>query len=230
MSEEYSYFKIDGETRKTVEAVEKAKKFINFAREALAARFNADYFIPKFDREHLSIEADSFMFKSEDKIPAGWQAIRIQNDGTALALPAENSADAEIVRQSLKEIEIYAPYFWLETALKAPEMPMKEKPAGKYDGSFVKEKTVISEDFNSYARGEGFKRDNVTFMFGSNSPCRGSDPIDFMQFGDDYYLRVPNDENGAPRFIPEHAERVSLDDMRTIDKRDHEISRGLQPS
>lgn len=229
MSEEYSYYKIDGETRKTVEAIEHAKKFVDFARKALAARFDASYFIPKYEREHLSMSAESFMFEG-GTIPEGWDVVRDQKDGTILALPPEDSPEAEVVRQSLKEINQYMPYFWTEAALGAPEMPMKEKPAGKYDGSFVKEKTVISEDFNSSARAEGHKRDNVTFMFGSNSPCKGSDPIDFVQFGDDYYLRVPNDENGQPRFVPEHAERVSLDEMRAIDKRDHEISRGLTPS
>lgn len=233
MAQEFSYFKVGDDIKELVEVVEETKKFMSFANKALAARFDAQGVFLERDDEKQLLNIRSFAFDSKEDVPESWVIDNPNKKGAVMysANPPEGSEDAAIAEDILSQMIARMSTWSLEAALGLDRatFPMQELPAGKYDGSFVREKTLLSDDFNSYARGAGHKADHVSFCGGSNSAIKRTNPLDYMQFGDDYYLRVPNDEDGNPRYVPDNAELVSLEEMQKIDERDFKISRGMQP-
>ena len=232
MVQEYSYFRVSDDIKELIDAVEETKKFMAFAHTALTARFDSVGVFLGRDEENR-YHAKSFTFDKRADVPEGWILTdpNKKGDGMSNANPPEGSEDAAIVEDILSQMSARLSTGSLEAALGVdPKIfPMQELPAGKYDTSFVREKTFLSDDFNSLARGAGHKSDHVTFCGGSNSALKRTNMLDYMQFGDDYYLRVPNDEDGNPRYLPENAELVPFEEMQQIDERDFKISRGMQP-
>lgn len=233
MAQEYSYFRVSDDIKERIGAVEETKKFIAFANKALAARFDAQGVFLERDDEKQLLNIRSFVFDTKEDVPESWVIDNPDQKGGGMysANPPEGSEDAAIAEDILSQMSIRIPTWSLEAALGVDPkaFPMQELPAGKYDTSFVREKTFLSDDFNSFARGAGHKSDHVSFCGGSNSAIQKSNPLDYMQFGDDYYLRVPNDEDGNPCYLPENAELVPFEEMQQIDERDFKISRGMQP-
>lgn len=219
----YTYFRADGLSLDRVESAAAAKREFEKMKKELCKRFGAGevmYNMPEGSR-HATVRSFYFAPAQEKNVPAHWESKRQTGiDGELQAIfaqPPAGSPDAffladyaGLMTRALRRMKI-------ENLFGCDEMPMKEMPAGTYSGSFVRDRNVETQG----AAGErmvGQIRDNVTFCFGSNSACRASDPIDVVLMMEAWYIRVPNDAEGKPRFTPPDAVEVPLAEMMKIDR------------
>lgn len=217
----YTYFRAEGLALDRIETAVSAKKEFDKLRKDLCKRYGAsEAMCGRSDgAQPLTIRTFHFTPAQEKNVPAHWETQRQTGaDGELQAIfagPPAGSPDdffltdyAGLMTRALRRMK-------LENLLGCGEMPMKELPAGTYSGSFVRDRNV-----DTAAAGEkqiGHIRDNVTFCFGSNSACRGSDPLDTMQMMGSWYLRVPNDEKGQPRVTPPDSAAVPIAEMIKLD-------------
>lgn len=223
----YSYFKADGASLDAIETVDAAKREHDKMRKELCKRFGADDMMGGYDKKNNSYSFIAFYFSpaSESKVPADWD---VQNRQTGMngelqaifAKPAAGSKDDFFVTDYCGLMLRAARRVRLENVFKIDDMPMRELPAGDYHGSFVRNKNVNEDKYNYNQEGIGHIRDNVTMCFSSNGAGRASDPLDRMHMMGDWYIRVPNDENGKPRFTPPDATEMPLKDMLELDKQE----------
>lgn len=223
----YSYFKADGASLDAVETRQAAKKEHDRMRAELCKRFGADDMMGGYDAAEGRYRFITFHFSpaNEDKVPADWEVTTRQtgSNGELQALfakPAAGSKDDFFVTDYCGLMLRTAKRSRIENVFGCGDMPMKELPAGDYHGAFVRNSNVNKDKYNYNQDGIGQIRDNVTMVFGSNSACRGSDPIDMMQMMGDWYIRVPNDAAGKPCFVPPDAVEVPLKEMLALDKQE----------
>lgn len=231
MAEEYSYFRVAGKTRDLVEQVDQSRQFIKDENNGLCAKFNASMLSHSIDLGNLSLTIDSFLFV-HTPVPQGWDVVREESrtgdpkdkEKMYQALPAKNSADADYIEERRQAMEVHVKTYRLENVLGSGEMPRKSLPAGYYDNSFVK-KTEIAE---SSTRKQGFLTDHFTCCTYSSGAVISSDPLDYMKLDEEYYLRVPNDVQGNPVYMPPDSELVDLADMQALDKEEHFRQKGIE--
>lgn len=223
----YSYFKAAGASLDALETMQASKREHEKMRKELCKRFGADDMMGGFDKENNNYRFHTFYFApaSEDKVPADWTVSNRQTGSNGelqaiFAKPAAGSKDDFFVTDYCGLMLRAARRERLENVFKIDDMPMKELPAGDYHGAFVRNKNVNDDKYNYNQEGIGQIRDNVTFCFGSNGAIKGSDPLDSMQLMGDWYIRVPNDAAGKPRFTPPDAIEVPLKDMLELDKQE----------
>lgn len=223
----YSYFKADGASLDAVETMQSAKKEHEKMRKDLCKRFGADDMMGGYDAVEGRYRFHTFYFSpaNEDKVPADWDVTTRQTGSNGelqaiFAKPAAGSKDDFFVTDYCGLMLRAAKRSRIENVFGCGDMPMKELPAGDYHGAFVRNSNVNKDKYNYNQDGIGQIKDNVTMCFGSNSACKGSDPIDMMKMMDDWYIRVPNDETGKPHFMPPDALEVSLKDMLALDKQE----------
>lgn len=217
----YTYFRADGLTLDRIETVEAAKKELEKMKRELCKRFGANEVLFTRDAATGRIRINEFYYAAvfEKNVPAHWESRRqMSSDDKVQAVfahPPAGSPDAFFLVDYAGLMHRAARRMRLETLLESGEMPMKEMPAGSYSGSFVRDRNVDSA--GGTARQIGTIRDNVTFCFGSNSAIRSGDPLDAMEMMGHWYLRVPNDENGKPRFTPPDSAAVPMAEMMKLD-------------
>jgi len=223
----YSYFKADGASLDAVETMQAAKKEHEKMRAALCKRFGADDMMGGYDKGEGRYRFFTFYFSpaNEDKVPPGWEVTTRQTGSNGelqaiFAKPAAGSKDDFFVIDYCGLMLRAAKRSQLENLFGCGDMPMKELPAGDYHGAFVRNSNVNKDRYNYNQDGIGHIRDNVTMIFGSNSACKGSDPIDMLQMMGDVYIRVPNDAAGKPYFVPPDAVEVPLKEMLVLDRQE----------
>lgn len=220
----YTYFRADGLALDRIETVEASKKELEKMKRDLCKRFGANEVMFTRDAETGRVRINEFYYASvfEKNVPAHWESNRqMSSDGKVQAVfahPPAGSPDAFFLADYAGLMDRAARRMRLETVLESGEMPMKEMPAGSYSGAFVRDRNV--ENTADTSRRIGSIRDNVTFSFGSNSAIRAGDPLDVMEMMGHWYLRVPNDENGQPRFTPPDSAIVPLAEMMKIDNQE----------
>jgi len=221
----YSYFRAEGISLDAIETVQGAKRELDEMQKQLCKRFGANDMMGGYDKENDNFRFMCFHFTpaQEGNVPADWKINNRQmdNDGKSVvaifAEPAPATKDHFFVTDFCGLMLRAAKRSKLENVLKCGDMPMKELPAGRYHGAFVRDCQLEAGGMQPNI---GQIRDNVTFCFGSNSAIKGSDPVDAMQMMGNWYLRVPNDETGKPRFTPPDAVEVPLPEMLALDKQE----------
>jgi len=227
----YTYFRAEGASQDAVETVQAAMREHDKMRADLCKRFGANDMMGGYDRETGGYRLSAFYFspKNADKVPPDWEILNRQTDDNGalqaiFAKPAAGSKDDFFVADYCGLMLRAAKRSRIENVFGCGEMPMKELPAGSYHSAFVRNSNVNKEPYNYNQEGIGRLRDNITRLFGSNSPCQSGDPIDMMQLMGNWYIRVPNDAAGKPHFTPPDAVEVPLQDMLALD-RDEQAAR-----
>ena len=115
----------------------------------------------------------------------------------------------------------------LEGIFECGEMPKKVVVAGRYSRSFVKAQDMIPDDLSRLSEtdpqalyasengrpGMGRIHDSqVVFATG-----QVDNPLMTSKLNNEWYIRVPNDEQGKPRFVPPDSKPVEYKDMMTAD-------------
>lgn len=218
----YTYFRAEGLSLDRVETAVAAKREFEKMKKELCKRYGASEAMCSMAEglRHLSVRSFYFSPAQEKNVPAHWESDRqTGSDGELQAIfaaPPAGSPDAFFLADYAGLMTRAVRRMKLENLFGCGDMPMKELPAGSYSGAFVRDRNVETPGATA-AQQVGQIRDNVTFCFGSNSPCRGSDPLDMMNMMGAWYIRVPNDEAGAARFTPPDAVPVSLGEMIKLD-------------
>lgn len=234
MADEYTYFRLSGDSHTLAETVARAKTRIDKVRDGLCETFNAFSLATHKDADG-TITITEMIFDS-DSAPHGWvEAGKPMNQGKFLRLLPP--ADSPLRQQFAMAADImthWTPKARLESIFGIDEMPMRALGPGKYSFAFVRRATVYSDNFSGWepqpAQGYGRLTQPISFIGGSNGACRVSDPLQAMLIEDDYYLRVPNDEDGRPRFIPPDAAVVGFDEMLALDARAHAAQQAARNS
>lgn len=221
----YTYFRADGLALDRIESAGAAKKELEKLKKDLCQRFGASDVVLTRSGDDKPISIWSFYFSpaQEKAVPAHWETQRQTGcEGELQAIfanPPAGSPDHFFLTDYAGLMQRAFRRSRLENGFGCGEMPMKELPAGSYSGAFVRDRNV-ERPGASGPRHIGQIRDNVTFCFGSSSACRGSDPIDAVQMMGDWYIRVPNDAGGRPRFTPPDSLVVPIDRMMELDKQE----------
>jgi hypothetical protein len=218
MPAEYSFFRAEGESLSAIETVEDARRELEALKAKLCAKFGADEVGAWLEKDTGRFTVRSFYFMPPSEPPEGWvetQKPQMSYDKSRVvvkfAKPADGSPDHFHVASIAGLMERHAKNWRLEDVFGCGEMPMKDLPAGEYSGQFVRQAT-FKDPANRLP--EGTLRDKVTMCFGSNSACRGSDLIDYMELAGTWYIRVPNKKGAdSPQFIPPDAVPVSFEGM-----------------
>lgn len=236
MTAEYSYFRAEGLSLAAVEKVNEARAELQSLRKGLIERYNAaDVWGSMQDGKY---QPGEFLYHDEAKVPQGWDLRKqIGYDGIRVdaifAHPPAGSPDHFNIAAVAGLMTRAAKFQHLEAAFGIGPMPERSLPAGRYSGSFVR---YSSLDDGARVPGlePGVLRDYYTFMFGSDSPIRGGDPIDHIKLDGDWYLRVPNIKGtDTPAFVPpdavpmEYAEMLKLDRIENMNR--FPRPRGFQP-
>ncbi len=96
----------------------------------------------------------------------------------------------------------------------------------------MREKTLIKTPWTGFGRNDlrGENEGMITQKFpgsgGSNGAMKMSDPMQHSKLQDNWYIRVPNYEDGGSRFTPPDAVKVPLREMLEIDAAEWDERRG----
>lgn len=221
MPAEYSYFRAEGLSLLAIERVNDARTELKDLRKNLTARYRADDVWGRMvDGKY---DMSEFLYHDETRVPEGWdKRLQMNYDNTRVdaifAKPAAGSPDHFNIAAVAGLMTRAAQLQHLEAAFGIADMPQRSLPAGRYSGSFVRYSSL--EDSARIAGQEpGVLRDYYTFMFASNSPIRGGDPIDHIRLDGDWYLRVPNIKGtDTPAFVPPDAVQMEYAEMLKLDR------------
>lgn len=239
MPGEYSYFRAEGLSLLAVERVNDARAELKDLRKSLLQRFNASDVWGSMRDNAGKYTIGEFLYYDEAKVPAGWEIRKQMNhDETRVeaifAHPPAGSPDHFNIAAVAGLMTRAAKMQRLETAFGTADMPDRSMPAGRYSGSFVRYSSV-EDGAREQGKEPGVLRDYYTFLFGSNSPVSGSDPIDHIHLDGNWYLRVPNIKGtDTPAFIPpdavpmEYAEMLKLDRIENMNR--FPRPRGMTPT
>ena len=219
---EYSYFRAQGQSLIAVEKVEAANKAWEKMQQKIRDRFGATDILTSCDR-NVPFRIIGLLIKKE-KTPDDWQQTSsIINQDLNVVRPPKGSEDAFFLDVLEAQMARHMAQNTLHKALNIPEMPMKKLPAGSYSSSFVRKVTHIAPyaAFNVAEPWDHGKAQDKYFIGGSSVALSNSDPVCHHRYGDDYFIRVPNDASGQPLFIPPDAMAVAYDEMLDIDRKDY---------
>lgn len=220
----YSYFRAEGQSLDQVLTVEDAQRTLEKMKRDLCKRFGANELIGGFDAAKGRFRLTTFHFTpaQEGNVPPDWDVSNRQVSGGELqaifAKPAAGSPDDFFITDYCGLMERAARRSRLENVFGCGDMPMRERGAGHYHTAFVRDR-VMNDKPNDYNQdGIGHIKEHFGFMSYSNSATRGSDPLEVMEMLGNWYIRVPNDENGQPRMTPVDAVQVTVADALALDK------------
>lgn len=223
---EYSYFRAAGLSLAAVETVEMADRQIADICDKLARDCGAERAMWTIRDNRFAIF--SFVFADAAQVPAGWvepPEVNGNGNGTIYRLPPAGSAMHFNVQAECGRATRFYRRNSLEKFFCLDHMPMRDRAAGNYSDRFVRETTWLRPfggfDFGPKPATQGYARQPQNGICGSNSACRTSDPLQYLKYGADYYIRVPNDDAGQPRWLPPDAMPISLADMLAIDAAVH---------
>lgn len=240
MTREYSYFRAEGASLSAIETVEESRAELKALQENICKKFGAGYVSARFDDDNRFV-IRFFDFGEAKDPPEGWviKNRQMSQDGerqeALLAKPAPGSADEFHVANMAGLMARAARNSRLEGVFGCGDMPMRDMPAGRYSGAFVRSATC-EDRMKAPEDAPGKISDTTTFIFYSNGAGRGSDPLDAVKMNGSWYIRVPN-KNGSdePVFVPPDAVPVSYGDMIKADRaewnrlhppRDYDMSYG----
>ncbi|MFN7112866.1 MAG: hypothetical protein ACK4PK_00730 [Alphaproteobacteria bacterium] len=213
----YTYFRADGLAQEQVETVRAAQKEFDKLKKDIVKRFGANEAMCWVDRDTQRLRIESFHYSpaQEKNVPAHWETRRQTGSNGELqaifAHPPAGSPDQFFLVDYAGLMQRAHRRMRLENTLGCGDMPMKELPAGSYETAFVRDSHIKS------AGRAGHIQQNFVGLYGSGSPCRSSDPVDAMQMMGSWYIRVPNDEKGQPRFTPPDSAAVPMAEMIKLD-------------
>ena len=229
---EYSYFRAEGASRQAIETAEAAKQRVHKRSAWLAEHYGAERFI-------AWMSDPQFVFPRGAKIPDTFEAQdnSKQNEDfkrsqPIFATPKKGTKDAFLVANLMGLIEKDIKRQRLEYLFQCGDMPQLSLPAGQYSRSFVRAKTWIGGWGTSggHQSGEGYLYDKMGSCGGSNGAIISTNPLSYLQIEDNWYIRVPNDQTGAPLFTPPDGVPMDYADMLEMDQRAWDIQRGLKPA
>ncbi len=221
MGAEYSYFRAEGLSLVAVETVNEARAELKSLRRNLTERYNAADVWGSLRDGHYEI--GEFLYHDEAKVPAGWDMRKQmshdqQRVDAIFAQPPAGSPEHFNIAAIAGLMARAATLQRIEAALGIGDMPERSMPAGRYSGSFVRYSSVEGS-VRVDGQEAGVLRDYYTFMFASNSPVRGGDPIDHIKLDGNWYLRVPNIKGTeTPVCVPADAEKIEYAEMLKLDR------------
>ncbi|MEZ0224996.1 MAG: hypothetical protein ACAH83_10615 [Alphaproteobacteria bacterium] len=219
---EYSYFRADGLSLAAIETAEEARVDFYAQRRKLEQRFGSRCIFTSNDRDTGRFKIDCFAYNRNDKTPEGWDIDPADEQDGSLAsgMPKPGTSDDFYLASMAGLMERSAKNMRIENVFGCGDMPMKELPAGKYHGEFVRHNSLEEAG----EKPVGKLRDRVTMCFGSNGAGKSSDPIDCMKLDGEWYIRVPNMPGTAtPRFTPPDAVPVNYEKMLEADAAEYNI-------
>lgn len=189
-------------------------------KEKLCRQYGADSLMGGWDDGLGRFFLRAFHFAPPKMEPPGWKLQNRQMAGdkveATFAVPAPGTADYFNVLAMTGLMERASRRSRLEGLFRCGEMPLKDLPAGTYSAAFVQQTTWKNTAAPSSVP-DGLLT-TTRYITYSNSPGRGSDPLEAMQMGDDWYIRVPNDPaTGQPHMTPPDAVLVPYMDMLRLD-------------
>jgi len=220
MPPEYTYFRAEGMSRALLGSRAEAEVELKDLKKKLCQKYGADSLMGGWDDGMQRFFLRAFHFAPPDIEPPGWKLINRQMGGDKLeatfAVPTPGTTDHFNVQAMLGLMERASRLSRLETLFKCGEMPFKDLPAGTYSAAFVQHCTLKDK---SSSVPDGVLLMASRFITYSNSATRSSDPLEAMQMGKDWYIRVPNDPaTGQPRMTPPDAVAVPYMDMLNFDR------------
>lgn len=216
--QEYSYFRLGERSSALVDQVRRSSQAVDEEKERLRGIFNAKSVKIEVTPENKIGAHPVFTFSDLESVPGGWKPDWVLAFSVE-AVPAKGSKDFFFLENWRREMERLLQGSRLEDVFETGEMPARDMPSGIYDKSFVREsfQRVQGRDDRS-----GRLQDHVSTLSYSNLPIRAAYPLDYMALDGVYYLRVPNDGNGTPVFIPPDSEPVDYEDMLALDRQDYD--------
>lgn len=216
MHPEYSYFRAAGLSLEAIETAEQAKEELARLKRELCRKVGAEDLLGGIrpGQDHFVIIA--FFFDPEKPLPEGWVP---KMNSPGFATPPPGSAEAFLVASMCGLMERHSRRSYLEEIFGCGEMPKRNLPAGSYDTHFIRWSNILG------VKETGYTADPGTTVSGSSSPMTSADPLTYVKIADSWYIRVPNDDNGKPRFTPPDAEPKSFAEMIDIDQKAHQPPR-----
>lgn len=207
--QEYSYFRAAGASLDAVLTVERMTEDVKSVEQKLYDKYKA-VMASVYPGGKLS------MVFNAGASPEDWVDTGRSLGGNTLyesKKPAPGTKDAQYLEALQGIVDGYVGKERLENIFGCGDMPMKSLPANaRYSDKFVLYQTVEDKDAP-----QGMMRATNATCSWSNSAIRSSDNLTHLKMGGAYYIRVPNDENGAPRFTPPDAEPVDIEEVLEID-------------
>jgi len=226
--EEYAYYKLKGRSAVMVDMLEDLRKARKQATQDLLEEYDAKDAILNYGGFKKGFWI-MFYFGQEGRhdfteahlkgiLPAGWKRSNDAAHGQIFAAPAKDSDDYRKILRKLSFLKHLHDVDTIEKIFGCEQAPMKETPAGKYSGAFVRERLVLDEKKPK----EGKLRCPNTHVFGSNGNGKIANPISHLKINGTWYLRMPCNTKGQPHFEPKDADKISLLEMLNIDKIEHQ--------
>ena len=223
----YSYFRAEGAALAAIETLQEAKDEVDSLGQTLCARFGADSISGWVDSETGRYTVNHFRFGAPGEPPSGWvetDSINKSKGSGAVkfALPAPGSADYFDMINFSGLMERAARKTRLEHVLGSGDMPMRDmKDGARPSGMFVKY-SMADDPVGNPTKPSGALRHEGGRVFSmSGGPWKSADPIAHMKLGNDWYIRIPNNQGTErPAFTPPDAVPVAYETMLEIDSRE----------
>lgn len=216
---EYSYFRAGGVTSDAIDLVIKARADMESLRHELAQRFNAYNMF--FENVDGACRIICFGYNDQRDIPKGWEKVPY-GQVTFRCMPPEGSADHFTLLSYQGRLTRALRRTDLGFFLDVPPLPVKAMPAGYYSQRFVRKETYVSE-FRAYIGPRPEPQDHGNYKEDGDSlpndtkQVRYQQAIKFLKYDGVHYVRVPNDAQGQPVWIPPDSAPVSYGEMLALD-------------
>lgn len=221
MTDEYTYFRAGGLTHDAIIVVEAARAEIDALRKALSQKFGA--YNMYFDLHDGKCRIHSFGYNREQDIPDGWQKVE-HGQVTFRRMPPDGSADYFTLLSHQGQLTRHLRRSDLGFFLDIPPMPAVALPAGYYSQRFVRKQTYTSEA-RAYLgpkpepADHGIYKESGDALPSATKPIAYQQRVTFLKYDGVYYVRVPNDGQGQPLWVPPNSARVGYNDMLALDSR-----------
>lgn len=220
--QEYSYFRAAGASLDAVLTIERMTEDVKSVERKLYEKYKA-VMASVYPGGKLS------MVFNAGASPEGWVDTGMGLGGNKLyesKKPAPGTKDEQYIEALQGIVDGYIGKARLENIFGCDDMPMKDLPANvRYSDKFALYQTVEDKDAP-----QGMMRATNAVCSWSNSAIKSSDNLTHLKLCGSYYIRVPNDENGAPRFSPPDAQRIDIEKILEIDAQEFKRKRTAELS
>lgn len=224
---EYSYFRAAGLSLAAVETVERARAELNKTRAELKRQHKAEHIFAGGDK---SFNIRCFVFADAADVPEGWVAPEkiTGTPGMILRMPPAGSADHFNLVAIAKRATRMTRNSSLEKFFDLTPFAARGLQAGVYSQRFVRDVTCFApwQDANRPSppahHGAFDQRGLMTGGSKVASGSGGTDPIETLQLNGDWYIRVPNDQEGRARWQPPDAVPMPYDAMLAADAAEYQ--------
>lgn len=218
---EYSYFRAEGRSLTAIKEVIETKEYLEKMSKKIANKYGGERWSFWYRRPDGTTSLGYFFYDDADKVPENFAISQKDQAHDVWAEPKPGTTVAFGLASLVGLLEKKQKCTLLDGVFGCGEIPMKELPAGEYEGAFVKEYSL--KEKNTPGR-VGKLRDQTTMCFSSNGAHKSWDPLDFMHLEGDWYIRVPNDETGKPRMTPPDAVLMDYALMLELDSIEFALS------